>query len=233
MNTDIYSTGATNNRLYIKDNLKFLELLSGTDRDAHGKLRAYGKKILTLKAPDLPFGDQDAIINWAIVKLMQGYDATAGANILTYFNSKLQGEISDFRAKRDSLSKKVHKMVNEATEGESYQYQFNQDTQTNEIDIITEESPETLLMHEDVYYRKLQAFRMAYSGIPKYSQSLLNAIAMSEFNLQEIADQESIAITELTKIRNFALSLILSRVLRSNHLTDDEKDEIKEEHGIA
>ncbi len=229
--SEVYSIGSTQ-RLYIKDNVKFLQLLSATDKDAYLKLKAYGKKILNVKAPDLPFGDQDAVINWAIVKLMQGYDATAGANILTYFNSKLQGEISDFRAKRDSLSKKVHKMVNESKENESYQYSFNHETQTNEIDIVSEENPETILISEDVYYRKLQAFRMAYSGIPKYSQAILNAIAMSEFNLQEIADQEEMPISELTKIRNYALSLILSRVLRSNHLTDDEKEEIKEEHGI-
>lgn len=227
----IYSVSKTG-RLYVKDNLKFLELLSGTDKDVYFKLKAYGKKILSIKAGDIPFTDQDMVINWAIVKLMQGYDATAGANSLTYFNSKLQGEISDFRSKRDSMTRKVHKMVNEHTEGESYLYSFNNETQSNDIDKVTEETPETILVAEDIYYRKLQAFRMAYSGIPKYSQSILNMIAMSEFKLQDIADQESISITELIKIRNYALSLILSRVLRSNHLTDEEKDEIKEEHGI-
>jgi hypothetical protein len=36
----------------------------------------------------------------------------------------------------------------------------------------------------------------------------------------------------LSKIRNYALSLILKRVLRSNHLTEDEKEEVKQEHGI-
>lgn len=228
---EIYSVSKTG-RLYVKDNLKFLELLSGTDKDVYFKLKAYGKKILSIKALDIPHNDQDMVINWAIVKLMQGYDATAGANLLTYFNSKLQGEISDFRNKRDSMTRKVHKMVNESSEEESYQYSFNKETQSNDIDKVTEETPETILVAEDIYYRKLQAFRMAYSGIPKYSQSLLNMIAMSEFKLQDIADQESISITELIKIRNYALSLILSRVLRSNHLTDEEKDEIKEEHGI-
>lgn len=228
----IYSVSKTG-RLYVKDNLKFLELLSGTDKDVYFKLKAYGKKILSIKALDIPHNDQDMVINWAIVKLMQGYDATAGANLLTYFNSKLQGEISDFRNKRDSMTRKVHKMVNEQNaDGESYQYSFNKETQSNDIDIITEETPETILVAEDIYYRKLQAFRMAYSGIPKYSQTILNTIAMSEFKLQDIADQEGMSITELTKIRNYALSLILSRVLRSNHLTDEEKDEIKEEHGI-
>jgi hypothetical protein len=229
--TEIYRT-TTSGKLYVKDNLKFLELLSGADKDVYTKLKLYGRKILTNKAQDLPFGDQDMIINWAIVKLMQGFDNEAGANLLTYFNSKLQGEISDFRNKRDSLTRKVHKMINEANEVEGYVYSFNSDTQSNEIDKVTEETPETIMISEDVYYRKLQAFRMAFSGIPKYSQYILNAVVESPLTLEELSEQENISAIELTKIRNYALSLILSRVLRSNHLTDEEKQEIKDEHGL-
>lgn len=229
--TEIYRT-TTSGKLYVKDNLKFLELLSGADKDVYTKLKLYGRKILTNKAQDLPFGDQDMIINWAIVKLMQGFDNEAGANLLTYFNSKLQGEISDFRNKRDSLTRKVHKMINEANETEGYVYSFNSDTQSNEIDKVTEETPETLMISEDVYYRKLQAFRMAFSGIPKYSQYILNSVVESPLTLAELSEQENISTIELTKIRNYALSLILSRVLRSNHLTDEEKQEIKDEHGL-
>lgn len=229
--TEIYRTTASG-RLYVKDNLKFLELLSGADKEVYTKLKLYGRKILTNKAQDLPFGDQDMIINWAIVKLMQGFDNEAGANLLTYFNSKLKGEVSDFRNKRDSLTRKVHKMINEPNKTEGYVYSFNSDTQSNEIDKITEETPETLMISEDVYYRKLQAFRMAFSGIPKYSQYILNAVVESPLTLEELSEQENISTTELTKIRNYALSLILSRVLRSNHLTDEEKQEIKDEHGL-
>lgn len=221
---------SSSGRLKINDSSKFLQLLSETDNDTYHKLKAYGKKTLNAKATDIPFGDQDAIINWAIVKARQGFDPDAGTNFLTYFSDKIRGEISDFRNKKISMTKKIHKMVNE-NESE-YVYDFNSETKQNEIDHITEETPETMLLAEDIYRRKLQAFRMAYSGIPKYSQYILNQIIDDARKIEEISSQENISEKELTRIRNHALSLILSRVLRSNHLTEDEKEEIKKEHGL-
>lgn len=231
MENEVYKTGKTG-KLYIKDSKKFLELLSGTDSDVYAKLKQYGKKILSKSAQDIPFNDQDMVINWAIVKLMHGFSEDKGAALLTYFNEKLRGEISAFRDKRDSMTKKVHKMINESEGNESYIYSFNKDTQENELEHITTENPESIMMAEDIYYRKLQAFRMAYSGIPKLSQYLLNSIVMSKLTLAELAEQEGFTVMELTKIRNYALSLILSRVLRSNHLTEEEKADIKKEHGL-
>lgn len=226
-----YSIGTTG-RLHIKDNKKFLELLSGTNTDSYQKLKAYGIKNLTKIATDIPFGDQEMIINWAIVKMMQSYNEDAGANLLTYFNIKLKGEISDYRAKRDSMTRKVHKIINEPIDGESIIYQYNHESEHNDIEYITEDNPDSILISADIYYRKTQAFRMAYSGIPKYSQMILNTIVMSSLTLEEIAERESLDKEEITKIRNFALSLILSRVLRSNHLTEEEKEEIKSELGF-
>lgn len=225
----VYSVNS-GGRLKITDNTKFLQLLSEADNELYSKLKAYGKKILNTKAVDIPFGDQDAIINWAIVKARSGFDPDAGTNFLTYYNDKIRGEISDYRNKKNSMTKKIQKMVNES-DGE-YVYEFNNESKENNIDEITQETPETILIAEDIYYRKLQAFRMAFSGLPKYSQYVLNQIVDSESKIKEISEAEGISPKELTKIRNYALSLILSRVLRSNHLTEDEKEEIKKEHGL-
>jgi hypothetical protein len=226
----VYTLG-TNKRLKINDNSKFLQLLSETDNDTYMQLKTYGKKIMNARATDVPFNDQDAIINWAILKARSGYDPECGSNFLTYFNDKLRGEISDFRAKKNSMVKKIQKMVIESTG--DYVVDFDQVSQQNTIDEITIDTPETILIAEDMYYRKLQAFRMAFSGIPKYSQYILNQIVDSSAKLKELSTQEEMSAKELTRIRNHALSLILSRVLRSNHLTEDEKDEIKKEHGLV
>ena len=88
------------------------------------------------------------------------------------------------------------------------------------------------MFSEDIYYRKVQAFRMAYSGIPAYSQYILNRLVDSNLKLKEVAEQEKMTPKEITRVRNYSLSLILNRVLRSNHLTNEEKDQMKEEHGI-
>jgi len=222
-------------KLFVKDNKKFLALLSGTDIKSHDKLSAYAKKIICTKAVDIPHGDHKAIANWAIVKAMQSFDHGAGANFLTYLTSKIRGEISDYRSKRDSMLRKVHKMVSyedSVDNNESFTYSYDQDTEVNSVDKVTTETPETILFSDDIYYRKVQAFRMAFSGIPAYSQYILNRLVDSNLSLKNVAEQEKKTSKEITRIRNYSLSLILNRVLRSNHLTEDEKEELKKEHGI-
>lgn len=232
---EIYATNSTG-RLQIKNSLEFIKLLSGAEKTHYQALFKYAKKVLNKKADDIPHKEQSILIDWAIVKLMIGFDNDSGANLLTYFTYKLDGEISEYRNKRDSMTKKIHKMVNEASsmnEGESHVYVYNQETGQNELDKITEETPETVMLAEDIYYRKLQAFRMAYSGIPKLSQQILNECVSSDYTMEELAAVKNMTKMQLEKIRNNSLSLILSRVLRSNHLTEEEKQEIKEEHGLV
>jgi len=229
-NDDIYSVTGKG-RLIVKDNRKFIELLSGAPSSEHyQKVEIYGKKQLEKLASDIPMKDKEGIINMALFKSFQSFDDEAETNFLTYFSSKLRGEVSDYRNKRDSMMNKVHKMINE--ERDSYKNIYNSETESNELEKVTEETPETILFAEDIYRRKMQAFRMAYSGIPLYSQYILNRIIELKEKLDYIAMNEGMTVTELTKLRNFALSLILSRVLRSKHLDDDEKDEIKREHGL-
>lgn len=218
-------------RLNINNSKKFLELLSGTDKDSYEKLVVFGKKMMAQRAADIPFMDQTLVINWAIMKTISGYDAENGANLLTYYTDKLRGEISDYRNKRDSMTSKVHKLAH--SEADSYVKTFDKDTNENSFEKITDETPEEIMIAEDIYKRKMQAFRMAYSGIPLYSQYLLNQIVESKLKVQEIAALEGKSVMEINRLRNFALSLILNRVLRSNHLDEEEKDEIKREHGLV
>jgi DNA-directed RNA polymerase specialized sigma subunit len=226
----------TNKRghLQIKDSNKFLELLSGTNSDAFNKIKIYAKKNLALKAQDVPLQDQDSIIHWALVKTMQSFDSTMNVNLLTYFSIKLKGELSDYRNKRDSMTRKVHKMINEPGDSNNseYVYTYDKDSDANTLEGITNETGETKLIADDIYRRKLQAFRMSFSQLPRYTQQILNSIVLTKSTLENIAEKEELSYTDLIKIRNHGLSLILTKVLRSHHLTDDEKDEIKKEHDL-
>ena len=219
-----------NGRLNVKNSQAFLTLLSGADKDSYDKLFKLGLKQLQT-ASDIPHLDRPMIINFAIVKTLNGFDNTAGANILTYFTSKVRGEVSDYRNKRDSLGRKISKL---ALSGEKdYAVSFDNDTQETTIQEVTMETPEDILVAEDIYRRKLQAFRMAFSGIPLFSQNILTRIVDDKETLAELAQKEQISIQEITKLRNYALSLILSRVLRSKHLDEEEKEEIKRDHNIS
>jgi DNA-directed RNA polymerase specialized sigma subunit len=222
---------STSGRLNINNTKKFLEMLSGADPEVYEKLMIYGKKNLNQRATDIPFIDQEMIINFAIVKTMNSYDASAGANFLTYFTNKLRGEVSDYRNKRDSMTNKIHKLANSGTE--EYAKSFDKESQTTTLERVDNETPEEKLMAQDIYRRKLQAFRMAFSGIPLYSQNILNKIVISKQKLYELAEQEGVSVQEISRVRNNALSLIFVRVLRSNHLDEEEKAEIRKEHDLA
>lgn len=229
-----YNTKA--GKLVIKDNKKFLALLSGAeDAESYEKILTYAKKIISSQGSDIPYGEHKSIASWAILKATQSFDDTAGANFLTYLTSKIRGEISDYRNKKNSMIRKVHKLINhehESQDKEHFAYEYNKETEKNDLIKITEETPESQMHEEDVYYRKMQAFRMAFSGIPAYSQYILNRLVDSNLRLKALAEEEGVDVQEIARIRNYSLSIILNRVLRSNHLTDDEKDEVKKEHNI-
>jgi RNA polymerase sigma factor (sigma-70 family) len=220
-----------NGNLKINDNLQFLKLLSGVKQDHYNKLVTYGKKILNKTATDIPYEDQLMIVNMAIVKAMSSFDPEAGANLLTYFSMKIKGEVSDYRAKKQSMINKVHKLAH-SMEG-SFLKSFDKESGETKLEVIEEELIEDTVVAEDIYHRKLQAFRMAFSGIPLYSQSILNRIVLNGETLEQIAQKEGKTTVEIVEIRNQALSLIFARVLRSNHLEEDEKEEIKREHDLV
>jgi len=218
-------------RLKIKDDSKFLEALSGApDPKLYAQVERYAKKILELKAKDIPMGDKVSIISMSIFKAFKGFNPDGGAKFQTYLTSKLRGEVTDYRVKRDSMNKKVNKMLNE--ERDEYTYNITELQDENTLTKVTNETPETEMLAEDMYRRKIQAFRMSYSAIPSYSQYILNTIVEDRTSLQKIAFNEGVSEDKIKLIRNAALSLILSGVLRSNHLDDDEKAEVRREHGL-
>ena len=228
-NEQVYST-LKGGKLLIKDSKQFLNMISGGNTDAYNKLMIYGKKQINQNYPDIPFEEQETIVGFAVAKTLNSFDQSAGTNILTYFTSKLRGEISDYRNKRQSMLNKIHKLANSGEE--NYLFNYDKEDGVSSIEKVELETPEDKLLEEEVYYRMIQAFRMAFSGIPLYSQYILNQLVTNNIKLSELADRENKTVQELSRIRNYALSLVFARVLRSNHLNDEEKEEIKKEHGL-
>jgi len=233
--------------LKIKDDKKFIQLIMLNDEEAYKVLEIYAKKILKDSYPDVPYEKYDDIVLIAIAKALHSFDPSKGAGILTYLTSKIRGEVSDWKYRKNADERKIIKEVNENRNN----YMFQNTKERNEVEVIhvSTKTPEDNLIEEDIYTRQLKAFRMAYSQLPLFSQYVLNRLIMEqgeEFTNKEnkkrkkrenyvaasLAEELSLSVKTILDIRNDALSLILKKVLRSSYLTDEEKEKIKELHGI-
>lgn len=243
----IYYREDTGN-LKIKDDKKFIKLIMLNDEDAYKALEIYAKKILKDSYPDVPYEKYDDIVLIAIAKALHGYNPDKGAGILTYLTSKIRGEVSDWRYQKNADERKVIKEVN--NNRDNYMFQSTKDS--NEITVlqVTNETPEEKIIEEDIYTRQLKAFRMAYSQLPMFLQYILNRLVMEHgdeyideekgkvrkkkenYITEVLAKELNLAKHKVTELRNFALSLILIKVLRSTYLTEEEKNKIKEIHGL-
>jgi len=241
----IYYREQTGN-LKIKDDKQFIKLIMLNDEEAYKALEIYAKKILKDSYPDVPYEKYDDIVLIAIAKALHGYDPDKGAGILTYLTSKIRGEVSDWRYQKNADERKVIKEVN--ANRDSYMFQSTKDS--NEVTVlqVTNETPEDKVIEEDIYTRQLKAFRMAYSQLPMFSQYILNRLIMEQgetyeedgkvkkkkenYIIESLANDLNITKHKVTELRNFALSLILIKVLRSTYLTEEEKNKIKEVHGL-
>jgi len=244
----IYYREKTGN-LKIKDDKKFIKLIMLNDEEAFKALEIYAKKILKNSYPDVPYEEYDDIVLVAITKALQGFNPDKKAGILTYLTSKIRGEVSDWRYRKNADERKIIKEIN--TNRDNYMFQSTKDR--NEVTIIqvTNENPESKIIEEDIYTRQLKAFRMAYSQLPMFSQYILNRLVMEqgeEYNdeekekirtkkenyvVQSLANELNMTKHKIIGLRNFSLSLILTKVLRSTYLTDKEKEKIKEIHGLV
>jgi len=234
--------------LKIKDDKKFIQLIMLNDEDAYKALEIYAKKILKDSYPDVPYEKYDDIILIAIAKALHSYDPSKGAGILTYLTSKIRGEVSDWKYRKNADERKIIKEVNEHRDN----YMFQSTKERDEVQIVhlSEKTPGEKLIEEDIYARQLKAFRMAYSQLPLFSQYVLNRLIMEQgeefinkdgkkrkkrenYVAASLAEELNLSVRAILNIRNNALSLILKKVLRSSYLTDDEKEKIKELHGIT
>jgi hypothetical protein len=85
---------------------------------------------------------------------------------------------------------------------------------------------------EDYYKRQVRAFRMAFSNIPRELQVILYEVG-SGVSMEELARTLGKNADEISRERNYGISLILHKIMRGKHLTEDEKEEILKLHSIV
>jgi len=227
----------TEGKFVIEDSKTFISMLHGNtiENSIHYKLLTdFAFKQKSKLAPEIPTYDYSYIINFAIVKAINGFCEEKGAKLQSYFWEKLRGEISAYRSKQNSLQKKVFAMIDEGCgENVEYVYQKGAGANGNEnyLEAVDIESTFDKIEKHDQYRRQIKAFKMAFSGIPRELQIILNEIGKGK-NIKTIASILNLSSIEVSQKRNYGLSLILQRVMRSKHISNEEKIDVAELHGF-
>jgi len=237
-NPEIYEKEKTG-KLLIKDAKAFINMLySGDIHDEalhfYTLLKEYAYKQKGKLASEIPQYEYEHIINYAIVRSIKDFDKEKKAQLQSYFWSKLRGEISSYRAKRDSLHKKIISVIQEGeSNGVEYVYQKGngESGEENFLEAIESETLEEKIEKENKYFRQIKAFKMAFSGIPRILQIILTEIG-NGMNIGDVATLLQLSEYEISQKRNYGLSLILQRIMRSSHITEEEKIELAELHGF-
>ena len=229
MSKEVYET--KNNRLKIKDNGAFLQMLSGLDLKAYKKVEEYGLKYLNKYGEDIPTEERISLVGFAITKAKDSFDPSQNTNFLTHYTNKLRGEVSIYRDKASSLSKKIKSAI--TNEKEDYAFSYKKETGATTMEKVDYESEEDKLLAFDLYKRQLQAFRMAFSNLPLDLQYILIRSTQKGVSFEKIAEELKESKPTIVLLRNIALSLILQKVLRSNHLSEEEKEEVRLSHGLV
>lgn len=213
-------------KLSIKDTKRFINMLSSSDSEEsqnhYTVLKTYAlKQMVKFDVKGIPSSDYTYIIDLAIAKALVGYSDEYNNQFLSYFYSKIQGEVSAYKAKSFASDRKLLKYANE--DSGAYAYQKSMDTNENELIAIDSNHMGEQIGEEDLYIRQMRAFKMAYSGIPMELQNILHLVA-SGYTIKAISKLINRDDLYVSKARNQALSLILQRIMRGNHLTASEKD---------
>lgn len=235
-NTEIFTKEG---KLSIKDSQSFINMLySGNIEDEalkfYNLLKDYAYKQKAKLAPEIPTTDYEHILNYAIVRSIKDFNESKKAQLQSYFWSKLRGEVSSYRAKRDSLHKKIISVIQEGEEnGIEYAYQKGNGSSSdeNQLEAVESELMEEKIERETKYYRQIKAFKMAFSGIPRELQIILTEIG-NGMNIGDISYMLNMSEYDISQKRNYGLSLILQRIMRSHHITEEEKHELAEMHGF-
>lgn len=223
-------------KMKITDNALFLKLMMGEEVDgtspaeAYSFLYTYAKKQMQKFYADIPYQDHQYIINMAIAKAVKDFEE-GKASFLPFFFSKLKGEVHIYKTKRASLHKKIVKIFENPEDGTDYLRTVDKERSESTLILSNTESIEDQMLQDDYYKRQTKAFKMAFSGLPRLLQIILYEIG-SGVKAQELSLLLGIDEAELKKKKNYALSLLLQRVLRSKHLSEDEKKEILSIHNI-
>jgi len=204
-------------------------MLDIDNKEEYEKIIEFGTKqfyIFRRSFPSLPGSEEfvNNIVMQALLKAVLTFNPDQGTAFNTHFYNKLRGEITIYIKKEESTQNYAQKLV---SSGEIV-VKYTEDGFESES--VTE-SLEDQIVAEEEYYRKKSATLMAKSELPMKLQRVMYA-TLEYDKIRDAADVLDLSIPQLKMLRNHALSLILKKVLRSRHLTDEEKMEMKKEYKL-
>lgn len=207
-----------------------MTMLGLDDKDEYQETLLFGIKhfyIFRRSYPSLPGGDEFAnnLVTQALIKAVFSYDPAQKTAFNTHFYNKIRGEITIYISKEESTQDYAQKLI----ENGDIVVKYTDDGY--ESDNVTKTTIEDDLIEENDYYRKKTATLMAKSELPMKLQRVLYA-SLEYDKLRNAADVLDLEIPELKSLRNYALSLILKKVLRSKHLTEEERTEMKKDYHL-
>jgi len=216
------------NGLKIYDSEKFLKVFYSEDLSQISKnyssLITYAMKQKSKIAEEIDMDTYSNIINFSIMKTIKDYEEKKGASFESYFFIKLRGEVKGYRSSRNSLQRKVNQVVSSGGNG-NIEYGYQKKGEENVYEAIDFSDISEEIEREEVAKRQTKSFRMAFSGIPKELQYILYQIGEGK-TIDKIAEQMNVEKDVILVKRNKGLALILQRVMRGRHLTDEDKEYI-------
>ena len=198
-----------------------------------------GERMLTtvLKRNNIhiPLHEYQSVVNYALFQTIREFDPRSKGSISTFLFTKLLGEVTSLSRKIKNVTKGVYSSINDNSGLGSeilIETKENSTGAYGEAVVLSNDNPEDEVIEDDLRKRQLKAFRMAFSGIPRNQQILLynfvNGIA-----LKDLAPVMGMSEKELFNLRDRAISLLLQRVIRSSHITEEEKLDILKLQGLA
>lgn len=183
----------------------------------------------------IPLHEYQSVVNYALFQTIKEFDPRSRGSFSTFFFTKLLGEVTSLSRKTKAVTKGVYSSINDNSDLTNDILIETKESSTGtygEAVVVSNDNPEDEVVEEDFRRRQLKAFRMAFSGIPHNQQILLynfvNGIA-----LKDLAPAMNMSEKELFNLRDRAISLLLQRVIRSSHITEEEKLDILKLQGLA
>ena len=193
-------------------------------------------KILKMHNWTIPQQEFSSIVNYALYQAIKDSNPNSKTSFSSFFFTKILGEVTNLNRKNKTTTQSVYSSVNDNSDLTNNivieTKEGSNGTTYGEAIALSHDNPEDSVVEDDLRRRQLKAFRMAFSGIPRNLQILLYNF-VNGVSLKELAPIFNLSERELMVLRDRAVSLLLQRVIRSSHITDEEKLDILKMQGLA
>lgn len=207
-----------------------ISMMGISDKEDYDAEVEYGlKQFFTFRRsyPSLPGGEEFAnnIVTQALIKSVFSFNNEMGTQFNTHFYNKIRGEITTYIKKQETTQRYANKLVASG----DIKIKFTEEG--FEAESVVEGSMDQILVEEEEYRRKMTATSMSKSELPMLLQKVLYAVLEYD-KLRNAADVLDMEIQDIKVFRNHALSLVLKKVLRSKHLTTEERNDMKKDFNL-